>query len=254
VLAIVDEYREALANIENGSADDCVNLLAGGAASLREGRERIRKIAECLNEKGLATLQRARLAANEMSRLFKTRGQDEIAEKGKELRELLQSEIFFESMAQIETKAQEILAAYRELYEKTHAERAAQYQDAVEKIKGRKEWEQVPESMREPVLSPLASRACAEIEFPETSLVCNACRAGVSQMESDIEALGGLFAKVVSEIQRLTTPPEVKIERVRVSEYFSGSFESADQVKKAVARLQDHLLKLLDEGVKIVVE
>jgi len=27
-----------------------------------------------------------------------------------------------------------------------------------------------------------------------------------------------------------------------------------DQVKEAVARLQDHLLKLLDEGVKIVVE
>ncbi|MBP8911432.1 MAG: BREX system P-loop protein BrxC [Phycisphaerae bacterium] len=254
VLAIVEEYREALANIENGSADDCVNLLAGGAASLKEGRDRIRKIAECLNEKGLATLQRARLAANEMSRVFEARGQDEIAQKGKELRELLQSETFFESMTQIEKNAQEILAAYRELYEKTHAERAAQYRDAVEKIKGRKEWEQVPDSMREPVLSPLASRGCAENDFPETNLACNACRAGVSQMESDIEALGGLFAKVVSEIQRLTTPPEVKIERVRVSEYFSGSFESADQVKKAVARLQDHLLKLLDEGVKIVVE
>jgi hypothetical protein len=73
-------------------------------------------------------------------------------------------------------------------------------------------------------------------------------------MESDVEALGGLFAKVVSEIQRLTTPPEVTIERVRVSEFFSGSFESADQIKEAVARLQDHLLKLLDEGVKIVME
>jgi hypothetical protein len=254
VLTIVEEYREALTNIQNGSADDCVNLLAGGAASLKEGRERIRKISECLNEKGLATLQRARLAANEMSRLFEARGQDEVVEKGKELRELLQSETFFESMAQIETKAQEIVVAYRELYESTHAGRAVQYQEAVEKIKGRKEWEQVPESMREPVLSPLVSRGCAENDFPGTSLACNACRAGVSQMESDIEALGGLFAKVVSEIQRLTTPPEVKIERVRVSEYFSGSFESADQVKKAVARLQDHLLKLLDEGVKIVVE
>jgi len=254
VLSIVEEYREALASIENGSADDCVNLLAGGAASLKEGRERIRKIAECLNEKGLATLQRARLAANEMTRLLEAHGQDEIAEKGKELRELLQSETFFESMAQIESTAQEIVAAYRDLYEKTHAERAAQYRDAVEKIKGRKEWEQVPESMREPVLSPLTSRGCNETDFPVTSLVCNACRANVSQMESDIEALGGLFAKVVSEIQRLTTPPEMKIERVRVSEFFSGSFESADQVKKAVARLQDHLLKLLDEGVKIVVE
>lgn len=254
VLAIVEEYREALANIENGSADDCVNLLAGGAASLKEGRERIRKIAECLNKKGLATLQRARLAVDAVSSGQWAAGSGGWEEKGKALRELLQSETFFESMAQIEKNTQEILAAYRELYEKTHTERAAQYRDAVEKIKGRKEWEQVPESMREPVLSPLASRGCAESDFPETSLACNACRAGVSQMESDIEALGGLFAKVASEIQRLTTPPKVKIERVRVSEYFSGSFESADQVKKAVARLQDHLLKLLDEGVKIVVE
>jgi hypothetical protein len=44
------------------------------------------------------------------------------------------------------------------------------------------------------------------------------------------------------------------VERVKVSEFFSGSFETPEQVKEAVARLQDHLLKLLDEGVKIVVE
>jgi len=254
VLTIVEEYREALANIQNGSADDCVNLLAGGATSLKEGRDRLRKIAECCNEKGLATLQKARLAANEMTTVFEAHGQDEIVAKGKALLTLLQSEDFFDSMAQIENQAQEISAAYRDLYEKTHTERATQYQDAVEKVKGRSEWAQVPDSMREPVLTPLVSRSCAEDDFSETSLACNACRAGVSQMESDIEALGGIFAKVVSEIQRLTTPPEVKIERVRVSEYLAGSFESPDQIKEAVARLQDHLLKLLDEGVKIVVE
>ena len=44
------------------------------------------------------------------------------------------------------------------------------------------------------------------------------------------------------------------MERVKVSEFFSGSFETQEQVKEAVARLQDHLLKLLDEGVKIVLE
>jgi len=101
-----------------------------------------------------------------MSRVFEARGQDEIAEKGKELRELLQSETFFESMAQIEKNTQEILTAYRELYEKTHAERAALYRDAIEKIKGRKEWEQVPESMREPVLSPLAITRLRRERFP----------------------------------------------------------------------------------------
>ena len=41
---------------------------------------------------------------------------------------------------------------------------------------------------------------------------------------------------------------------MRVSEFLSGSFESVDQIKEAIAQLQDHLLKLLDEGVKIVVE
>jgi hypothetical protein len=46
----------------------------------------------------------------------------------------------------------------------------------------------------------------------------------------------------------------VKVERVRVREFLSGSFESPDQVKQAVLKLQDHLLKLLEEGVKIVVE
>ena len=254
VLSNIEEYREELASIENGTTDDCVSLLAGGAVSLKDGHELIHKIAECLKPKGLVVLQRAQLASEEMTRTFEARGQKEIVEKGKELRELMQSKTFFESMAGIEGKTNEIMAAYRELYEKKHTERASQYRGAIEKIKARKEWEQVPESMGEQVLSPLASRGCVETDFPETSLVCNICHAVISQMESDIEALGALFAKVVADIQRLTTPPEMKIERVRVSEYFSGSFESPDQVKKAIACLQDHLLKLLDEGVKIVVE
>jgi len=254
VLADVEAYREELLAIQAGSADDCVNILAGGAASLKQGRDRIRRIAQCLSEEGLRTIQRARLAGGEMRRQLASRGQTELAEKGKQLHELLQSPTFFNSLPQIQSLADEIAAAYRQLYEKTHAERARQYQEAVEKIKGRPEWEQVPESMREPLLYPLTSRACEEFDLPDTALVCTACRASINQMESDAEALGGLFAKAVAELQRLTTPPEVKVQRVKVAEFFSGSFETQEQVKEALARLQDHLLKLLDEGVKIVVE
>ena len=254
IISAVEAYREELESITTGSADDCVSILAAGAVSLKEGRDRIRRIADALTEKGLGILQLARLAAGEMRFQLEAHGQAELAAKGKHVHDLIQSETFFEAMAEIESATKEVVAAYRDLYEKTHADRAAQYQEAIDKIKGRPEWQQVPESMREPVLYPLASRGCAAADFPQTSLACAACRASVKQMESDLEALGGLFAKVVSEIQRLTTPPEVKIKRVRVAEFLSGSFESPDQVKQAVARLQDHLLKLLDEGVKIVVE
>jgi len=254
MISAVEAYREELESITGGSADDCVSILAAGAVSLKEGRDRMRRIADALTEKGLEILQLARLAAGEMRLQLEAHGQAELAVKGQRVHDLIQSETFFEAMAEIESATKAVVAAYRALYEKTHADRAAQYQEAIDKIKGRPEWRQVPESMREPVLYPLASRGCAADDFPQTSLACAACRASVNQMESDLEALGGLFAKVVSEIQRLTTPPEVKIKRVRVADFLSGSFESPDQVRQAVARLQDHLLKLLDEGVKIVVE
>jgi hypothetical protein len=55
-------------------------------------------------------------------------------------------------------------------------------------------------------------------------------------------------------VQKLTTPPDVKVERVRISEFFSGALDTDEKTKQAVGRLQDHLLKLLDEGIKIVVE
>jgi len=254
VLDAVVAYKEALDGIVSGSPDDRVKLLASGATSLKEQREKVRRIAEALTDEGLATLRAARLACGEMRFQLEAHGQADLAEKGKRLQGLVESETFYESLAEISTLTQAIAEAYRELYAKTHQDRATQYQAAIEKIKGCPEWEQVPASMQAPALSPLMCRACGQLDFPADSLSCNACRAGVNQMESDLEALGGLFAKVVSEVQRLTTPPEVKIERVRVREFLSGSFDSPDQVKQAVLKLQDHLLKLLEEGVKIVVE
>ena len=213
LLSVVEAYREELAAIQSSSADDCVNMLAGGATSLKEGRERIRKIAQCLDEEGLCTLQGARLASGEMRLQLASRGQTELAEKGKQLHELIQSQTFFDSMTEIRSVTKQVTRAYRQLYENTHANRAGQYQQAVEKLKGRREWEQVPESMREPLLCPLTLRACAELDVPDAVLTCGACRASLNQMDSDIEALGGLFANAVAEVQRVTTPPEITVER-----------------------------------------
>jgi hypothetical protein len=167
---------------------------------------------------------------------------------------MLAAETFFESLPKIKTTAGKIHEAYEGLYGKTHADRCEQFEQAIEKIKGRAEWETVAENMRQPVLSPLQSRCCSELDLPTAAIVCGGCRATVSQMESDLAALGALFAQVVAHVQKLVTPPDVKVERVRIAEFFSGSMDSEDQVKQAVSRLQDHLLKLLDEGVKIVVE
>lgn len=254
VLGRLQEFRDSLAQVESGSPDDCVNTLAGGGASLKQAHDRIRKIAECLDDKGLAALRQARQAVGQMWPQLEARGEAGLREEVEKLKGLLAAEDFYESLGAIGTAAKAVSTAYHTLYQKAHTERAQQFDAAVEKIKGRAEWSAVPDSMRQQVLQPLTSRCCTQLDQPDGSLVCKPCSATLSQMESDLAALGGLFAQVVAQVQKLTTPPETKVQRVRVAEFFGGAMESEHQVKQAVARLQDHLLKLLDEGVKIVVE
>ena len=254
VMAIITGFRETLDNIETGSTDDCVNILAGGGNSLKEAHERLRKIGQTLDEPGIATIQKARLAVGQMWSQLEAHGQTELEERVAELSSLLDAETFFESMMEIKTAANEITSAYWSLYERSHTERTEQFQQTIEKIKGHADWNQVPESMQEPVLQPLLSRCCDDLKVLDGTLVCTTCGATLSQMESDLTALGGLLAQAIAQIQKATTPPDVKIQRVRLSEFFTGAVENEEQVKMAVTQLQDHLLKLLDEGVKIVVE
>ncbi len=254
VVGTIQEFREALAGIEAGSPDDCVNTLAGGGASLKQAHDRIRKIAECLDDKGLAALRQARQAVGQMWPQLEARGEVGQRKEVGKLKDLLAADNFYESLPAIGNTAKAISTAYRTLYEKAHAERAEEFHAAIEKIKGRTEWSAVPASMQQTTLQPLTSRRCTELDLPGGALVCKTCGATLSQMESDLAALGELFAQVVAQVQKLTTPPETKVQRVRVSEFFGGALETEDQVKQAVARLQDHLLKLLDEKVKIVVE
>ena len=55
-------------------------------------------------------------------------------------------------------------------------------------------------------------------------------------------------------LQIATSPIQTRVERVRLAEFFGGPLDSGDAVRGALDQLRDHLLKLVDEGVKIVVE
>src|SRR5271157_1752742 len=254
VMNSVEEYKDTLTSIEKGTADDCVTILAGGGSSLKAAHDRVRKIGDCLDERGLLILRNARRASGEVWNQLEAQGYTDLQPRVEALRELLSTDSLFDSLSSIQAASQEILGAFRTLYEARHADRSEEFGAAIEKIKGQEEWTAVPETMREPVLGPLQSRCCSEPHLPDGSTACKTCGATLGQMESDVAALGGLFAQVVGQIQKLVTPPDVKLKRVRVAEFFSGSLETEDQVKQAVGRLQDHLLTLLSEGVKIVLE
>ena len=255
VLGTVEEYKDSLTSIESGTADDCVTILAGGGASLKAAHDRLRKIDDCLDEKGLLLLRNARRAAGEVWNLLEAQGRTDLQPRVEAIRELLSTEslLRFAILDQggDARRSWGRSAPCTRLGMPTGRSSSGRRS---RRSRGGRNGPPSPRSMREPVLRPLQSRCCTEPHLTDGSLACKTCGATLSQMESDVAALGGLFAQVVAQIQKLVTPPDVKLKRVRVADFFTGSVETEDQVKQAVGRLQDHLLTLLSEGVKIVLE
>jgi hypothetical protein len=247
-------YRSNIAAITNGTDEDCIEILTSEAASLRDGRDRIRNLAAALDEHGVDLIRRARIATTKMAGQLSRGGDGEALGLRKDLAELVESEAFFESTQEIESTTAVIARRYGELYERRHAERSEVYRDAIGRAKALSDWQRLAEPARQSVLAPLSGRACSCADRDEAGLVCVACEAAVDTIESHVEALPHLAADVFAKVQRLTAPPDTRVQQVRLADFVDGSLDTPDRVRAAVARLQTHLLDLVHQGVKIIVE
>ncbi len=275
VTELLDDYRLTLENIQSAASDDCVRILAGEGKSFKEFRDRVRKIRQAINSTGIATLQQARSAVKEMWPALESRGKHEkLKTTAEELQALIDSVGFFEQLDHIAALAQQITGAYQVAYTILHEQRAAAFGQAIEEIKARPEWIQLDQAIQSNVLGSLSSRVCkneAELQkigtmllpdialfpdkalFPGITLRCRYCDATIGQIESDIAALDGLKSQVIAQIQSIIAPEE-HVERVKLSKFFTETFESKQEIDDAVERLREYLLKLLAEGVKIILE
>ena len=183
------------------------------------------------------------------------RGYDgELAACADELAALLESETFYQSLRDITARAESIAQEYDRLYGEFHAARTERYVSAIDDIRNNADWENIPDEMRGPLLARLTSRACEDLSFSSHSPVCANCRASVQQLESDLAALDGLTADILTRIQEIVTPPDEVIERVRVRDFFARSLDSQEAIQEALAELEEHLLDLLDRGARIIIE
>jgi hypothetical protein len=150
--------------------------------------------------------------------------------------------------------AQQISSAYSALYKERHDRRLQDARAAIEQIKGRAEWGSLVELTRTQVIQPLVQRCCERLDLPPGCLVCRHCRATIGQMDSETLAIERMKAEALTQLQILSSPPQTPVKRVRVVEFLGGSLDSEAAIDEAVNRLREHLLKLVQEGVKIVLE
>jgi len=254
VIIHLSEFQAILQQIRQGSQDECVRILAGEGASIKELRDSAAKISKSLNDAGLDVIRLCRCVKSEMWPDVQKRIDDQkLIDDAAQLEVLLASTSFYESIVGVPESAKRIAAAYRHVYEVNHEQRAKIYAEAVETIKGRVEWLNVPDAIREPLLNDLVARACEDLDLPDRMTVCKHCNASLRQMETDITALEEFKRKIILRLKDLTTT-KARVEHVRISEFFTESVDSKESVEEALSRLRDHLLRLLEEDVQIVIE
>jgi hypothetical protein len=249
------EYRATLQTVMDSASDDCVRILAGEGNSLKKLREQVRALQEATDGKGLDTLRQARRVLDQMWLEVQAHpGEDgDLSDRAETLRGDLAAGDFYARLEAIREASAAIESAYGKRYEDLHIRRGAVYQNAIKAVSELDEWDLLSADVRSRELTALLKRADADLELPQGGLVCTRCNATLSQMESDLAAARGLQAQVTDRIRELATP-EVKVERVRISQFVSNGLDSEQAIDEALQRLRERLLELLKQGVKIVLE
>jgi hypothetical protein len=254
VLDWISEYRTSLQVIVDGAAEDCIRVLVGEGTTLKESCSTMQKIRAATTDKNLELLKNARQVSSRVWPVLESHGMDGVlSEHAHQLREALASADFYTVLDDLRAHSKPLSKAYAELYTELHTNRNKAYQKTVEAVAARTEWAQLSREAQVAMIGPLSSRACAELDLVAYGGACRQCNATISQMESDLAALDGLKTQSLVRLQELTAPKE-KVERVKLASFFGNELESEEEIEKAVEHLKAHLLKLMAEGIKIVLE
>lgn len=254
----VNDYQESLERIRGGTAEECVALLAGEGATLRTQCDRVRSLGKATDGETLQLIRAARRAVRGMAPVLREK-EGEVVEEAP-LRALLAAPDFYQSLWDIKDKTKAIADRYAALYWSAHADRTAAYEAAIQELKGRPEWAELPEEVTAPVVTSLQQRSCSGTDLGTDGVTCARCGAGVAQMESDLAALEGFKCKALARLIELTrpappagtgAPPTV---RVRAADLLGVTVGSPTEVDEAIERLRARLLELLDEGATIIIE
>jgi hypothetical protein len=260
VVPILAEYQQTLVGIQGSTSDDCVRILTETGAIFGATREKVRKIREAVSDKALGTLRQARMATEQVwQRLSAHSPAPEVAECVNELKDLLASEQFSESLAAIAARTSTVLDAYRQAYLTLFDRRAEAYQKAIEEIRNRDEWEPLVKTnkdLADSLIAPLNARVGAEADRTAVADDTGLGSASLTEMESDLAAVDALRSSAIIKLQELSMGGEAKapVRRVRVAEIFNRPIQTPADLDVAIELLRDALQKFIDEGAAIILE
>lgn len=252
---VFNDYKATLEMVQTSPSDDCVRILAGEGKSLKEMRDQVWHLKEATNEAGLKILQWARDVHDVMwpeVQIFADDPQS-FAQSANVLINSLNDNQFFLKIEDIKDGAKVIEAEYRQLYEDLHIRRGDAYQEIIEEISALEVWQNLSPDIRNREMIALVKRADTDLDLPESAILCHRCSATLSQMDSDLAAAPAHRTQIMENIYALSAP-ELHVERVKLADFFTGDLSTEVEIEESLERLRTHLIALLNEDIKIVLE
>jgi len=254
-LEALAEYRATLEGIDQADTDDAVRILAGEGQSLRSARDELRKVSAALQPEGLRAVRDARRAVEEMWPVLVLVGADaDLNERRDRVRQLLGDGQLHLRLSDLASETAPIVSGYTSSYTSFHEQRATAAKDVIARVKADGDWPALPSDLQLDLLKPIQARGCDPLNLGGDSIRCDSCAATLPQMQSDIDAMPSLETSILDRVRAALAPPDQPVARVRIREFFADGLGNAESIQLAVDRLRDHLIKLLDEGARIVLE
>jgi hypothetical protein len=260
ILNLLTEYQQTLMGIQSSASDDCVRLLTETGALFQETQESVHHLQEALNEKAIDQLKQARQACQQVwPRLAPRNPAAEVAQSVEELKSLLASEQFVDSLDPIAKHTATIFNAYKIAYLDLFDRRTEAYQKAIEEIKNRPEWEpfsQTSKEVAETLLVPLYDRVGSSEDRDGVAAGTMLGNSSLTEMESDLAAVEALKSSALVKLQELAYggKENAPVRRVRVSNLFNRPIQNMEDLDAALEQLRNELQKFIDEGAVIILE
>jgi hypothetical protein len=258
-LPMLSEFQQTLIGIRSSTSDDSVRILTENGSQFAETRDKVRKIRESLDA-AAALLRQSRTAIEQVwPKLASHATAPEVATGVEELKTLLDSEHFIDSLDAIAQRTATVLDAFKRRYVDLFERRRTAYEAAVEEIRNRPEWgslEATNPGMASSLLSPLLGRVGNLEDKDAVAGGKSLGKASLAEMESDLCAVDGLKSSTLVKLQELSIGSEKKapVRKVRVSEFFNRPIQTQAELDNTLKLLRDSLQKYIDEGAIVILE
>jgi len=262
----VTAYRSLLTSAPKLDTFDAVRVLGGSAKTLKDGREATRRIQSALDAH-LNGIKRAQIALKQMWPELQGENSQALSDlrvQADELATLLGGPDLYVKVHQATKAGTAIADAYEDHYAARHTHRFEIYADAIKSIKEMPEWailDPVDQddraalgNERDAVLAELVKRACDKFELANGAVVCQYCRAGLGQIDSDLLAVDGLRQQAATRLRELASPT-VTTRSVRVGQLALSTIASEADIAPVLAQIEAAIRNALtDENTVVVLE